>query len=227
VNEPKTALRVRQGPAGQPRQLAAHPSVHLPAQPGNFPRIVHAVADHQTGSGSFGAPKQRRQILRRVLAVAVERHRPFATQIHRARQSRFERRTFAQVALVPDHDRAGNLCEAGRRIRRAVVHDQHGRELPAHRRNQRRDAGGLVEARNHGGAGGRFNHADSLKWFPPGIEAKLDTISFSGKNKPFRAKVTKVAKQEKPFPLRFLRGLRATFSKKFPKIIRKLHREKS
>jgi hypothetical protein len=72
-----------------------------------------------------------------------------------------------------DHDGTGTFSEARRVICRTVVHDQHEREMLAHRHDESRDAGTLIETRDHGGTGCRFKHGDSLKLIPPGIEAKL------------------------------------------------------
>ena len=98
-----------------------------------------------------------------MLAVAIERHGPFKTLLPRVRQAGFERSAFALVALVLDHDRAGNFGEARSFVRRTVVHDQHERELPAQSRDQSRDAGSFIETRNHGGTVGWFRHTESLK----------------------------------------------------------------
>ena len=83
MNEPEAALRVGQMPSRALRKFLAHPLVHPPPQPRNFPRIIHAVADHQQRAGLFRASQQCGQIFRRVLAVAVERHGPFKTVCQR------------------------------------------------------------------------------------------------------------------------------------------------
>jgi hypothetical protein len=71
-------------------------------------------------------------------------------------------------------------------IRRAVVHDQHGRKPFAYRRNQRRNVGGLIETRNHRRAVCRFKHNGSLKFIPEEIEAKLSALnSFRQKPRKF------------------------------------------
>ena len=106
MNEPEAALRIGQMPSRALRKFAAHPPVHPPAQPGNFPRLMHAVADHEQSPGSFGAPKQRRQILRRVLAIAVQGHRPFKALFQRQRQTGPERGAFAKISLVTNRHRA-------------------------------------------------------------------------------------------------------------------------
>ena len=55
VDKTETTLRVGQGTARAPGELAAHPAVHLPAQPGNGARVGHAVADDQQRPGLPGA----------------------------------------------------------------------------------------------------------------------------------------------------------------------------
>ena len=105
MDETKTALRVGQVPARAARQLAAHPAVHLPAQPGNGFRVVHAVAHHQQCPGLFGASPKGRQILGRVLAIAIQHHSPFETLLPRPRQSGFERSPFAEISPV-----SNDLC---------------------------------------------------------------------------------------------------------------------
>src|SRR5674476_254767 len=79
-----------------------------------------------------------------------------------------------------DHDGASTFGEARRVIRRTVVHDQHELEMLAHRHDQSRDAGRLIETGDHCGIGGRFKHGDSLKLILPRIEAKLSGGSHSG-----------------------------------------------
>ena len=115
MDKPEAGLGVGQRPPRALRKFPAHPPVHLPTQPGHFMRLIHAVADHQQRPGLFGATQQRGQIFRRVLAVAIERHRPFITLLQRARQSSFERRAFAQVALMFEHAGTG-IFGAERRV---------------------------------------------------------------------------------------------------------------
>ena len=132
VDEPQTALRVGQVSAGAARQLAAHPAVHLPAQPRNGPRIMHAVADNQPRTGSFSAPKEGGQILGGVLAVAIEGRNPFKAQLPRLRQSGPQRRAFAEISAVTNHHPAGFPGQRRCAVGRTIVHNYHEGEMLAH-----------------------------------------------------------------------------------------------
>jgi len=83
VDKAKATLRVGQMPACPPRQLAAHPLVHLPPEARNGVRIVHAVADDQQCPRPCCAIQEARHILGRVLAVAIESKGPFKTLLPR------------------------------------------------------------------------------------------------------------------------------------------------
>ena len=172
VDETKAALRVGQMPTDVPGQLAAHEAVHLPAQPGNGVRLVHAVAYHQQRPGFFGASQKAGQIIRHMLAVTVEGHYPCKTLASRLRQPAAERRALAEVSLVADHHGARVTGQGGGVIRRTVVHDNHQGEISTQSGNQGGDAGVFIETGDHRGTCYRFRHAFNLAPIPPGIEAK-------------------------------------------------------
>ena len=133
--------------------------------------MIHAIADDKPRAGCFRAMQQSRQILWRVLSVAVERHGPIETKFERVRQAGFQRRAFAEIAPVPQDSRAGIFRQKRGLIRRTVIHDQHRGELPAQRAHQRRDAGAFVETRNHRGAADvGIGHGDSVRIFAGEIE---------------------------------------------------------
>ena len=162
VNEPQSGLRVGKSPPRALRKFPAHPPVHQPSQPRHGVRVVHAVANHQPRAGLFGASQQRGQILRRVLAVAVERRGPFKTLLECLRQTGPERGAFAEISPMPDHHRARPASQARCLIGRAVVHDQNRRKILAHGFGQRRDGRPLVETGNHHRAFRRFKHGFSI-----------------------------------------------------------------
>jgi hypothetical protein len=162
VDEPKTTLRVGQVFARAPRQLAAHPAVHLPAQPGNGARVVHAVAHDQQRPGLFGALQKGGHVIRRMLTITVKREGPFKALFPCLAQAGFERSTLAEVLRMPDHRRARGLGPDRGVIRRTIVHDQHEGEMFARCGDQGRNARALVETGDHHRAFRRFKHASSL-----------------------------------------------------------------
>jgi len=178
VDEPETALRVGQGTARAPGELAAHPAVHLSAQPGNGARIGHPVADNQQRPGLPGALKKSRHVIRRMLAVAVQREGPGKTLLSCLGQASPERGAFAEVFCVRNQLRARRLRPGRRVVRRTVVHDQHPVELPARRGDQGRYARALVETGEHHRACRRSRHAFSLNKISGAIEAKTDRAFF-------------------------------------------------
>ena len=116
MDETKTALGIGQMATGASGQLAAHPTVDLPAHPGNGLCLMHAVADNQPGPGLFGAPLKSGQILRHMLAVAVEGDRPAKAQTSRLRQTGPERGTLAEIPGVTQDRCSGGLGPRGRII---------------------------------------------------------------------------------------------------------------
>ena len=145
VNEPETALRVGQGTARAPGELTAHPAVHLPAQPGNGACVGHPVADYQQRPGLPGAFKKSRHVIRRVLAIAVQREGPLKALLPCPGQPGPERGALAEIFFVRDHQRARRLRPGRRVVRRTVIHDQHAGKLPARRGDQSRQARALIE----------------------------------------------------------------------------------
>jgi hypothetical protein len=173
MDEPETALCVGQMPARAPRQLAAHPAVHLPAQPQNGARVVHAVADNEQRPGLFSALQKGGQIVRRMLAVAIESEGPFKALTQRPGQAGPERRALAEVPLMASHRRARRRSQGRGVVRRTVIHDQHRGKTPADCDDQGCDTRRLVETRDHHRACRRSKHASSLIQVPRRIEARM------------------------------------------------------
>ena len=151
---------------------AAHPAIHLPAQPGNGARVGHPVADHQQRPGLFGAFKKSRHVIRLMLAVAVQCEGPLKALLLCLGQAGPERGAFAEIFCVRDHLSTSRLSLGCRVVRRTIVHDEHPGKLPARRGNYGRNARALVETGNHHRAGRRFRHAFSLNKSERSIEAK-------------------------------------------------------
>ena len=177
VDEPETALRVGQGTARTPGELAAHPAIHLPAQPGNGARVGHPVPDNQQRPGLPGALKKSRHVIRRMLAVTVQREDPCKILLSRLGQAGPERDAFAEVFCVPDHLRARRLRPGRRVVRRTIIHDQYPGKLLARRGDQGRNARPFVETGDHHRACRRSRHASSLNKISGAIEAKPAHIS--------------------------------------------------
>ena len=92
-----------------------------------------------------------------MLAIAVKHYGPFKSKLEGMRQSRLERRSFAAVVLMSNHDRSGIFGLQRRVIRRTVIHDDHeGKNLPQ-RRHQTCDGLFFIETGNDGG---RSHYAD-------------------------------------------------------------------
>ena len=123
LQQPKTALRIKELSAGALRELAAHPRVHLSAQPGHCLRVLHAVADNQQCPGLDGAMQKGRYVAGRVLAIAVKGEGPFIALLPCLREAGPERGALAAVPRMPHHRRARRLGCNRCRIRRTVVHD--------------------------------------------------------------------------------------------------------
>lgn len=54
IDEAKAALSVGQVPASFPRELAAHPAVHVAAEPGNCFAMVHPITQNKAGPRALG-----------------------------------------------------------------------------------------------------------------------------------------------------------------------------
>jgi hypothetical protein len=92
---------------------------------------------------------QPRDVLRRVLAVTVERDHARGAERERVLHAPPQARALAAVALVPQqhHRQAANALV--RAVGRAIVHDDHGRRYRGRARDDVCDRRGLVAGRDH------------------------------------------------------------------------------
>jgi len=152
ARQSKAALRIRQPLSGQSGKPARHPAICLPAQPRHCPAIFHAVADDERGVGFFGTGKKFGDIIRRVLAVAVEHQYPRETAFGCPLPTCAQRRAFAGIFGEADNFRAGSLRFVRRAVGRAIVHDQDVWQMPLNSGYNRCNMSGFIEARDHRGA---------------------------------------------------------------------------
>ena len=80
IHQSESTLRVRQWKPDELGEPPAHPSVHAAPEPGHQLRLAHAVADDEGGTSDCRAIKQRRNVFRRVLAVAIQSQYPGKAQ---------------------------------------------------------------------------------------------------------------------------------------------------
>ena len=110
IDQPKTALGVRERLPGAFGKAAAHPAINLPAQPRDGLGVVHAIADDQLDVGLLGTAEKRRQVLRSVLPITVHCQAPLESALERSGQAGLERRALAEVPRMADHRRT---CRRG------------------------------------------------------------------------------------------------------------------
>ena len=125
IDQPKTALGVREKLPGAFGKPAAHPAIDLTAQPRDSLRIMHAITDNQPDVGLFGTGEERRQVLRSMLPITVHRQAPLESPRERCGQAGLECRALAEVPRMADHRRACRRSQRRGVIRRTVIHDQH------------------------------------------------------------------------------------------------------
>ena len=125
IDQPKTALRIREKLPGAFGKAATHPAIDLTAQPRDGLRIMHAITDDQPDGGLFGTPEKSRHVLRSVLPITVHRKAPLESPRERRGQAGLECRALAEVPRMADHCRACHRSQRRGVIRRTVIHDQH------------------------------------------------------------------------------------------------------
>ena len=152
VHQPEAALAVGQGASSQARKPAAHPAVHLAAQPGHVTRFIHAVADDERGARLLGASQEGRNVPGRMLSVAIHGHGPAKAKLTGASPAGMQRGTFALRRGVAHHLRPRPRRQLPRGVGGAVIHHDDGGQLFADLSNERFDGRRFVQAGDHCGA---------------------------------------------------------------------------
>jgi hypothetical protein len=179
VDKPETTLRVGQAAPRAPGQLAAHPTIHPPPQPGHGARVIHTVADDQQCPGLSGAIQKGRYVVGRVLAVAIQSAGPFKALIACQGQPGPDGSAFAEVHRMAHHRRARHPGRGGGGIRRTVIHHRYQGEMLTHGCDQRRDGGPLVETGDDSRASRRSDHTATLRRIGAEIEKKFSALRSS------------------------------------------------
>src|SRR5215469_745069 len=133
MDKPESRLGVRKTAASATRKFFAHPAIHLASYPWHGIGLLHSVADDERSAGFFRADQKRRQIERRMLAIAIERHGPIETELETMGQSPSKRCALALVVLVANHNGACVLGYRGGFISGTIVHHNHQGKLLPHR----------------------------------------------------------------------------------------------
>ena len=159
MHEAKAAERVGEVLAGGPGELPADPAIHKPAHERHVCGVGHPVANDELCLRRAGVSKEARDILRGMLAVAVERHRPGKSGLTCGAPAELERHPLALWAVVTKDARAGLVRQPRGTVARAIVDDECGWQKPPTFLDEGRDGPGLVEARDDDGTSGRPVHS--------------------------------------------------------------------
>ena len=129
----------------------AHPAVHKAAEPGHLSGVKHAIADDQRGGLLFRALEEKRNIIRRMLAIAIEGEGPVEPELARVLPTRLQSGAFSSAAFVPQDFGASFFREIGRCILRAIIHYDHCGQAQPNRSHERPNGRLLVQTGNDRG----------------------------------------------------------------------------
>jgi hypothetical protein len=163
INQAETTLRIRQGAPRVEGQTQAHGAIGRPARPGHRPCCHHSAAHHEVRPRILTARQKARNVLRRMLSVAIQRHRMAKAQFLQTLKAGLERRPFAlswpqSNAFGPHLTRDSPGC-----IARAVIHHHHRRQKASDLLQQPWQRQRFVTARNQGGTWIGLVHANIIK----------------------------------------------------------------
>src|SRR4051812_33344835 len=99
--------------------------------------LAHPVTNHQAGGGAFATIEEGRDVLRGMLAVAVQSERPEITGLQCLCPTGSKSDAFAQHTRMFQHSSSAALGTSRRLIAGAIINDNNGRQVFPHSCNER------------------------------------------------------------------------------------------
>ena len=152
TQEAITALGIGQELAGSFGEAAAHPLVDAAAKPGHPVGVGHAIADDQVGAACIRFVEKGRNVVGRMLTIAIEGERPGEAAFERAFPAADERRALPQGLRLANDVSARFGRNSLSVVSRGVINDYYRRQMAVDGGDERTDGSGLVEARDDGSA---------------------------------------------------------------------------
>jgi len=163
INEAETALRIRQGAPRVKGQTSAHGAIDHPARPGHRPWRHYPAAHHKVRSCILTAREKARNVVGRMLSIAIQRHRVAEAQLLQTLKAGLERRALTLPWPQTNAFRPHLTRDFPRRIFRAIIHHQNRRQKAPDLLQQPWQRQRFVAARNQGGTSIGLAHAKIIR----------------------------------------------------------------